>query len=505
MLKKFEDIQSDVVEQADVVVIGTGAGGAPMAAELARAGLDVVILEEGGYYTTEDYTHNVAEMLKKLYRNAGATLIFGKPSIAFAEGRAVGGSTVINGGMCWRTPEKVLRKWEWESGLSHISAKDMEPWFDYVEERANIRPQDPESLGIDNNLHAAGADSLGWRVSQNRRNQKHCAGANLCTQGCPTGAKQSTLFSFLPIAHEYGARLYANCRAERILTKNGKAVGVEAYFVDAFNKKYHRMTVHAKVVVSACGASETPALFLRSKIKARSGLLGRNLQVHPNTKVVGIFDQDVSSWKGVHQSHQVHEFIDEGIILATAGVPPGLVALATAEYGADSADFMQQFNHMLLNGCLIEDTSRGKVTLGMGGAPIMKYNLNDHDFYLLKRGTALAAELNFAAGAKKVVLPFAQLPEIHSADEIHKIFDYKIEKRDTEVLTVHIMGTMQMGANPQKSVVDNWGEMHDVENLFVSDASLFPSPIGVNPQETIMALAVRSANHIANNKARYLG
>ncbi len=499
MVMTSADVNRNLEESVDVVVIGSGAGGAPFAAEMAQAGYSVLILEEGGYWRTEDYTHRTAEMLKKLYRNAGGTLAFGAPSVAYAEGRAVGGSTVINGGMCWRTPERVLDKWAMEAGMTHISPKEMEPYFEYVEERANVREQDPESLGRDNHLHAEGARKLGWKVTPDRRNQLHCAGANLCVIGCPTGAKQGTLFSFLPLAWKHGAKLIANCRVEKILWKGDKATGVEAYMVDDFNNRSHRVRVHAKVVVVSGGAGESPALLLRSGIRSRSGQLGRNLQLHPNAKAIGIFDEDVSSWKGVHQSHQVHEFIEEGIVLATAGVPPGLIALTLPQYGRAMADLMDQFNHMLINGCLIEDTSRGRVKLGPKGSAILQYNLNDYDFYLLKRGTALAAQLNFAAGAKRVLLPFAHLPEISSPDEIPKIFDPGIKKRDTEVLTVHIMGTLQMGAYPDRSVVDNWGRLHELRNLYVSDASLFPSPIGVNPQESIMALAVRNARHLAGN------
>lgn len=505
MRKKFDDYKQPFEERADVVVVGTGAGGAPMAAELARGGLSVVMLEEGGHYTTEDYNLRPTDMLKKLYRNAGTGLIMGKPSIAFAEGRCVGGSTVVNGGMSWRTPEKILDKWVWENGLTGVSPKEMDRHFSYVEKRANVAFQDPESVGRHSHIFADAAQKLGWKTIPNSRNQKHCAGSNVCVLGCPTGAKQSTLFSFLPIALEHGACLYPHCRVDRVLIENGKAVGVTGHVVDQLGRKSHKFTVRADVVVISGGASETPALLQRSKIKAQSGLLGKNLQTHPNCKVVGMFDEDVSCWRGTHQAHQVREFEDEGILFASGGIGPGFLALGSPEYGQAAADLMQRYNNMLVAGCLIEDTSRGIVKNGFGNQAMMFYDINDHDVYLLKRGVALISKLLFEAGAKRVMLPFAPLPELRSPDEIKKIFDCTIPKTDIEILTVHIMGTVQMGANPQRSVTGNWGEMHDVRNLFVSDASLFPSPIGVNPQITIMSLAVRNAEYIVNNKSKYVG
>lgn len=496
MVKTLNDISGPVEERADVVVIGTGAGGAPMAAELAKGGLSVVILEEGGYYGTKDYTLSTTAMLKKLYRNAGTGLIMGKPSIAFAEGRTVGGSTVLNGGMCWRTPEKILEKWAWENGLTHMTPKELDPIFSYVEKMANVAPQDPESVGRHSILFASAARRLGWEVRDNLRNQHHCGGANVCVLGCPTGAKRSTLFSFMPLALQHGARCYANCRADKVIIQNGKAVGVRGHFVDELGRKGHPMTVMADRVVVAGGASETPALLLRSGIQAQSKLLGENLQVHPNCKVVGLFDEEVKCWTGTHQAHQVKEFIDEGIIFASAAIGPQFVALGSPEYGRESADLMEQYNHMLVAGCLVEDTGRGRVKNGWRDQATMLYNINERDFYLLKRGVALICKAVFEAGAKKAMLPFAGLPVLHSAGEIPKIFDLPIAPTDTEIVTVHIMGTAQMGANPQRSVVDNWGQMHDVKNLYVSDASLFPSPIGVNPQITIMTLAVRNAWHM---------
>ncbi len=190
----------DFTDDADVVVIGTGAGGAAIAAELAEGGRSVILLEEGDHYTSVDFGLDPPTMIKKLYRNAGTAVIRGTPNIIFSEGRCVGGSTVINGGMSWRTPEKVLKRWQWELGLTDMTPQRLDPYFAKVEERISVGPQDPESVGRDAELMIKGADKLGYKWIPAMRNQKHCAGSNNCAFGCPTDAKQSTLLTYIPRA-----------------------------------------------------------------------------------------------------------------------------------------------------------------------------------------------------------------------------------------------------------------------------------------------------------------
>jgi choline dehydrogenase-like flavoprotein len=253
------DHHGDSVLDADVVVIGSGAGGATMAAELAEAGFDVVVLEEGSYYQTRDFTADTSAMVRQLYRDGGATMAIGTPPILYQEGRAVGGSTVINGGMSWRTPDKILARWERELGLAGI-ARDLEPYFERVERRIHVAPMDPEAIGNDNLLLKKGADEKGWKLIGNLRNQAHCTGSNRCAFGCPTGAKQSALVSYVPRALHYGARIYADVRIDHITRHGKRATGV----IGTVRGSGHRITVRAKLVVAACGAIHTPALLVRS-------------------------------------------------------------------------------------------------------------------------------------------------------------------------------------------------------------------------------------------------
>ena len=507
MHTSFSDVANDrfIEAEADFVVVGSGAGGGAIAAELAEGGRNVICVEEGGYYTARDYSLDPAVAIPLLYRNGGSAPILGTPNIIFSEGRCVGGSTVINGGMSWRTPEKILKRWEWELGLPEFSARALDPFFTKVEERVTVRGQDPESIGEDANLMAAGAEKLGYEFIPAMRNQKHCAGSNNCAFGCPTDAKQSVLLTYVPRLLGNGGKLFSHCRIDNILTERGRAVGVEGRFIHAESgQKGPRCRIRARVVVLAAGAIQTPVLLQKNGLANSSGMLGRNFLCHPNAKVVGIFDRDLHSWKGVIQGNQIREFIDEGVMITTSMIPPGLLAMSLPQTGDELYEVMQDYRRMVVAGCLVEDTTTGRVTTDLFGEAKMRYDVCDRDHAMLIRGVALTAEILFAAGARRVLLPFDHLTSIGSVDELPRLFSQPIPKDEIECLTVHAMGTCVLGRDPRHSVVDVWGETHDVKNLFVADASVFPGAIGVNPQITIMALATRTGQYLLDNTSRYL-
>ncbi len=507
MLQTFDAIAAagrDVTVDADVVVVGSGAGGGAIAAELAEGGRSVVVVEEGGHYTSKDFGLDAPTMIKKLYRNAGAAPILGRPNIIFSEGRCVGGSTVINGAMSWRTPEKVLKRWQWEHGLTELTPEALDPFFTRVEERVSVGPQDPESVGEDARLMQRGADKLGYAWVPAMRSQKHCCGANNCAFGCPTDAKQSVLVTYVPRLVAAGGRLFSGCKIERVTTDGQRATGVVGRFRHPESgARGPKLTVRAKIVVLACGAVQTPALLLRNGLTNSSDQVGRNFLCHPNAKVVGVYDRPVHAWKGTIQGNQIREFIDEGIMITTSMVPPGLLAMSLPYFGARSWEVMRDYDNMVVAGCLVEDTGSGRVGLDLFGDAKMRYDLNDRDFHNLVRGVALSAEILFASGARRVLLPFDFLPALESPDEIATLFAHPIPKDEVECLTVHAMGTCRMGVDKRASVVDPHGESWDVPGLFVADASVFPGPIGVNPQITIMALATRTGRWLLDNEARY--
>ena len=492
------DVHGDTVVDTDVVVVGSGAGGATVAAELAEAGFDVVVVEEGAYYQTRDFTADTSAMVRQLYRDGGATMAVGTPPVMYQEGIAVGGSTVINGGMSWRTPDKILARWEREAGVAGI-ARELEPHFERVERRIHVAPMDAEAIGTDNLLLKKGADAKGWNIIGNLRNQAHCTGSNRCAFGCPTGAKQSALVSYIPRALHYGARVYADVRVDAILRDGKRATGV----IGTVKGSGHRITVRAKLVIAACGAIHTPALLARSGFRSPSGYLGRNLSMHPNVKVVAIFDEPVTNWKGAHQAFQVREFHEQGLVFAAVGMPPSVLAMSFPHRGAQLGQLMDQYDHMLLAGMLCEDTATGRVRT-INGRPQAFYQLAEADAANLQRGVSLLSELLFAAGARRILLPFHGAADLQSADDARRLLDQRLPAKGWEVVTVHMMGTARMGADRSRAVTDPFGLVYDTDRLMVADASLFPTPIGVNPMETIMALATRAAGFVIDNARRFL-
>lgn len=482
---------------ADAVVIGTGAGGAVAAAMLAEGGQRVVMIEEGSLFRTTDFGPDTLLAMRRLYRDMGTNVILGPPHIAFAEGKCVGGSTTINGGMCWRPPERILHGWASELGMPELGPDSMAPYFDRVERRIGVASQLPESIGEDSQIMRRGADAMGYEWLANKRNQVACVGTNNCAFGCPTGAKQSTLLSYVPRALAAGATLLTECRADRVLIEGGRAVGITGRVVDPrTRKKTHRVTVRADAVVLSCGAVHTPLLLLGQRLANRSKTIGRNFLCHPNAKVVGVFPNDVKGWKGVSQGQQIRQFLDDGIMIAENFVPPSFIAISQPAIADPVYGALQRYNQMVTAACLIEDSQTGRIRRAPLGTPWLRYRFSQDDMKRALRGVAYLCRMFFAAGAERVLLPLARQHEIRSPADIDALENANIPVNELELFTVHMMGTAAMGTDPTRSVVDRWGQTHDVPGLWIADASVFPTAIGVNPQITIMALADRTAQRI---------
>jgi choline dehydrogenase-like flavoprotein len=477
---------------ADVVIVGTGAGGATAAARLRAAGRDVLMLEEGGLHRVESFQTDPTTMLQRLYRDAGTAMILGRPPIIFAEGRCVGGSTVINGGMSWPTPPRVLEQWERELGLDGTGPQAMEPYFTEAERILHVEPNDEDTFGKNTHLFLKGASALGWPVARAPRNMRRCVGLNNCAFGCPTGAKQGMHVTQVPAALHAGAALLTHARVSKVLWRGSRAVGVKGHLVDDLGHKRGTFVVRAKLVVLSAGARHTPGILRRSRLRARP--IGRGLHTHPNAKCVGVFDERIDPWVGTHQAFHVHHHRDEGILIGYAAIPPGLLAAAMPGLGPENAEKMALYNHMLTAATLVEDETEGRVVMGPDRQPYMVQTLGDDDIERLHKGVRLTAELLFAAGARKVFTPFADLPTLDGPGDLPRV-DARPRNRDTiELMTVHIMGTARMARDATRGATDDAGAVFDTQGLVVADASVLPTSIGVNPQETIIAMTLRNCD-----------
>ena len=494
-LFEAHDTRGDLALHCDVVVVGSGAGGAAAACTLAEAGLDVIILEEGPWYSTAEYSADIPEMLSKLMRGGGATALLGRSPVPYLEGRCVGGTTVVNGGMCWRTPEKVLDEWVEDRQLPEMNAKALEPHFEHVEEVIHARYQDPGSEGGVSRAFKRGADALGWELSQNKRNQRHCVGSNDCVTGCPSGAKQSTVQTWLPRFFKAGGRLYSNARVAKISNRRGRASGVTGVITDPYVQR--RFSVEAEATILSCGAIQTPLMLLRNKIGKRCGHVGKHFTIHPNIKMAAHFEEPVDNLRGTHQAWQCVEFKDEGILLAPGAIPLGFMSAVFPGFGRQLAERMRSARHIATGGVLVDDQAEGRIRGLPFGVPYVRYDVTDADQNKFIRAAALMSELYFAAGATEVYTPFHHLPVIHSPDDIQKLYAQSPRVEDTEYFTAHLMGTCRMHGHPKGGVVDPQGQAWDMPGLYVADAATLPGTIGVNPQVTIMALAHRIAQGLA--------
>lgn len=497
-LEVLDGIRGDHVERCDVVVIGSGAGGAVVAKELAEAGLRVVVIEEGAYFTADDFRGPPALRFQRMGRDAGTTQIWGRPTIPLPLGRAVGGTTVVNSGTCWRAPDKVLRDWGSRFGLEGVDPEAMRPYFERVERIQNIRPVPRELWGRNAELTHAGVVKLGLSGGPLLRNITDCHGCGTCAMGCPTNAKQAVHLTYLPLAQRAGATIYARTRVERVLTAGGRATGVRASFLDPRTERPRgTLTVHAPVVVAAAGTVHTPVLLARSGLAGGSGQLGRNLRIHPAVGVAGLFAEQVDSWHGTLQPYFVDTLFDSHeVMLETTAAHPPVAAGSLPGVGLESKAMLPMFRHIASIGLYVSDTSAGRVRVVRGmREPILTYRMNTTDLRRLQAGMRLAAEIHLAAGASAAVVPLRGLDPVTEPAELDAVTDERWTPAHIRPTSFHPQGTCRMGRRGA-GVVDAWGRHHDVHGLWVADGSVFPGCVAVNPQESIMAFATRTAEAI---------
>jgi choline dehydrogenase-like flavoprotein len=484
------DLERDLSISVDVCVIGTGAGGAPVAKELAEAGLTVAMLEEGNYYTADDYDAHPRDMSIKLYREAGQIATVGVPPIILPLGKTVGGSSHINSATCFRTPPAVLGMWGERFGLEELTPEELDPYFRRVERELNVVRTPASIAGRNAEVVKRGADRLGYSGEFVYRNVRGCVGSGVCNFGCPTSAKQHVGITYVPKAWDAGAVTYSGTRAARLLLERGRVRGVDAKIVSG-----RRLTVHCEMVVVAAGTIHTPLFLRRQRLADLSGQIGRNLSLHPATGVRALFDERIDMWKGVPQSYFIDEFADEGIMLEGAAGTPDWVATALPYIGERHRALMQSYPYLSQFGVMVSDSSRGWVR-EIGSRLHIRYSLNRKDTLTFKRAIEALCEIYWAAGAKRVFPPIAGLPELGPGD-MDRLRSFPLEADHLPLMAFHPLGTCRMGADPTQSAVDPSGRLRGCEGLFVADGSIVPSSLGVNPQITIMALATRIAYGIA--------
>ena len=480
------DLHGDTSIAVDACVIGAGAGGAVAAKELAEGGMRVALLEEGRWEDTDSFTARPREMTTRLYRDAGQVATLGRPPILLPLGKAVGGTTLINSGTCFRTPAAVLARWRSELGLDDLTEAEMEPWFRRVERELNVVQVPPDLAGRNAAVVRRGVEALGWSGDFLYRNVRGCVGAGVCAFGCPSGAKQHTGVTYVPKAWAAGATTYTGTRAQGIEVRGGAARAVEAR-----TRAGGRLRVACEHVVVAAGAIHTPLLLHRAGLGTRSGWLGRNLSIHPCAAVKAIFEERIEMWRGVPQSYYCDEFAHEGFVLEGAAGPPDYIAASIPRSGPEHRALMERYPHMSQFGIMICDVARGRVR-AVAGRPQITYDLDPRDVHALQRGIEALCEIYWAAGAREVIVPSRRVPILRDG-ETRPFAHAPLRAGELALMAFHPLGTARAGADPAASVVDGRGRVHGVGGVHVLDGAMVPSALGVNPQITIMALATRAA------------
>ncbi len=507
MIVRGKDITGPIRESADVCIVGSGCGGGASAKILSGAGKKVILLEEGGYYTSADFDGTEETAYQSMYqRRAGQAT--DDLSVTVLQGRCIGGSTTINWMTSLRTPEFTLADWRRRFGIEGLGPGDLDPYFSQVERYLNVHPEPEERHNPNNRIILDGARALGYSTKANGRNSRGCVQSGACGLGCPFDAKLSVALTYIPDAVKSGAAVFADCRAEKIETA-GRMKRVTGNVIDAATRRPRTdFTVEAPVVIVSASAINTPVLLLKSGLANSSGEVGKNLTFHLTTAVAGLFDRLIYPAGGIPQSAMCDEFLNRngdngGFWIEAVPVYPALAALAFPGFGKTHRERMQQFPRTGASITLVKEIdSKGRVTVNDHGRASISYDPGPKDTEYLKQGVAAAARIHFAAGAKEVMTLHANPTVIRYAGEIEKkIRSASWEKNEIALFSAHPLGTCRMGTDPRKSVVDPHCQAHDVRGLFVIDGSVTPTSLGVNPQITLLAIAEKSAEWLAENFA----
>ncbi len=455
----------------DAIVVGSGAGGAWVAKELAEAGRDVLLIEEGGHHPPSGFNGRPSEMMPLLYRDAGLTGTVGNVVIPVPVGRGVGGTTVVNMGTCFRPRPERLRSWGLSDG-------ELDTHFDAVESFLHVEEVSEERLGGNGRTLQTGLRRLGIEASPVRRNARHDHSCGICFLGCPPGTKQSMDVSAVPAAVAAGATLLAETRVVRILHRGRRVRGVRVEDRDG------QRDIEAKVVFVAAGALHTPFLLRKSGIRAPG--LGRHLHLHPATRVAGLFREEIRPWEGVGQS--LYAEAGDGVLLEATVSHPAVEAMALPLQGETLEDTVADWSRVATCGVAVGDESSGRV-LAWGRQPLLWYRLRDADRDRLVRGIRLAGKALLAAGALRVHLPVRASPPVQDEKGLEEAL-VRVRSRDLLLEAFHPMSTAGMGRT-----VDGDGRVKGYIGLYVADASVLPTSLdGRNPQITIMAFARRIAH-----------
>lgn len=491
--------QAPLRERTQVVVIGSGAGGANVALRLVEQGIRVILLELGDQYRPEDFSQEPAAATTMLWREFGMRMASGDTHFPVPGANALGGSTVINAGICFRPPEHMVRLWHDEHGAEWATADRLNPVVDWVWETMAVRPVPEPFLG-NHNLAARDAfAAMGWQYGVIDRNAPGCVGCGVCYFGCPSGGKRSVDKAQIPAAIELGLRVITRARCDRILVDGGRATGVEGVLLDRSGRN-RRTTFHidADAIVASCGGIDTPILLQESGLANIDDGVGAQFHVHPGTGCVAILpDRETEIWRGVPQGIYSDQFVEDGYLFESSNLPASAFFTLGVRAGENPDKWMKLYRHIALAGGMIRDESPATVTRDALGKSSVKMHFTDRDLRKAVEAMRNVGRAYFAIGASAVLPSIAGVGLLRSPQELDRALARVRSAADLDLYGSHPQSTVPFHHDPKRAPLRPDFALHRYPNVFVADASVFPVALGVNPQITIMALGRIAGDYVA--------
>lgn len=497
----------------DVVVIGSGAGGAVAAAELAKSGWKVALIEEGPYLTPSQFTGDEFLAQARMYRDAGF-IVAEDQTLSIVQGRTLGGSTTVN----WQTslypPDYVTNEWANRFGWTGYGLEDMKSYVDQVHERLGVHFVPNELINANNNILMTGGKKLGLHPEILKNNNRGCIGLGRCGLGCPINAKQSTFLTWIPDALEHGAIVVPNMRATKI--SDGKMKTVYAEFsLDAYEKApsqiIEKMEISAPIVIVSAGAIEGPALLQRSSLG--NDWVGRNLKVHPTSSIFAKYKNEINMYKGPPQSVVIKDGHNQegsgyGYWLEVAPYRPTLASSLVPFYGNTQFSVLKDYSNYNAGIVLVRDGADGEANASVKwsfGKRKVYFEMTPTDGRNMLRGLKALAEVSVAAGATELVMPFprftAPIP-VEAGMNFDWILKENFAPGYLAIGSAHPHGSIQAAASEDQGAVAPNLELYGHENIFVMDASVYPTGLSVNPQITTMSVSLKAARQLASEKSK---
>jgi choline dehydrogenase-like flavoprotein len=512
MIIQGHEIPSERSLSTHTVVVGSGSGGGVAAFHLAEAGVDTVVIEEGGYHVASEFNQREEDMFPMLYRNGGQ-----QPThdgmINVMQGSCYGGGTVINTSDCVPIPPEVLAHWQQLTGTSEWTEASLADSYQRVNDFLNVKRNNKSLINRNNGLLTETAEKLGWKSHIMDSNRKGCVGSGYCVVGCTYDGRLGTNLTYLPWAIEKGAHVYTDVRCDRIERINGSKYRVHCTVVERGTRTARLpLRIDCQRVILAASSIHSPAILFRSGLGGDLPQLGKNLTLQPQLGVLGFFrdGDEIIHWRGAPQSVAVDEFDDNSIENGLGGFRMegwggviGMPSVLLPGFGRDHKRMTARMRNMSITALLVPDRPSGEISYEWTEdgrvTPKIEYVIGDEWKQRLKRGMQRSAEILFAAGARQVAFANQVFPPLESPDELSRVAEFPIEPGLVSFVSAHNQGTCRMGSSRENSVVDQDLRLHTGDNIYVMDASVMPSSASTHVMIPIMVAADRAVHRMLDS------